>query len=96
MRGHLCDSTAFLLGRRVISPLRFRLNNTEGFDFICCNKKYTGDTHVYVYVIKKYCSKSIGIGIGNTFFHEVLVLVSAILFETSIGIGIANTFKKYC
>ena len=30
------------------------------------------------------------------FFHKVLLLVLAILFETSIGIGIANTFKKYC
>jgi len=59
--------TLVSLGRRVISPLWFRLN-TEGFiDFFCCNKKYTGDTYVYVCVIKKYCSESIGIGIGNTF-----------------------------
>ena len=46
--------TLVLLGRRVISPLWFRLN-IEGFDFFCCDTKYTGDTYVYVYVIKKYC-----------------------------------------
>jgi len=69
----------------------------EDFDFFCCDKKYTGDTYVYVYVIKSIVQKvlvsvlsillSWGIGIG---------LVLVILFETSIGIGIANTFKKYC
>jgi len=58
--------TLFSLGRRIIFRLWFRLN-IEGFDFLNCDKKYTGDTYVYVYVIKKYWSKSIGIGVANTF-----------------------------
>jgi len=60
--------TLFSLQRRVISPLWFRLN-IEGFDFFFCDKKYTGVTYVYVYVIKEYWSKSIGIGMGVTKHH---------------------------
>ena len=36
-----------------------------------------------VWCEKKYCQKSIGIGIGNTFCQ-------------SIGTGIGNTYHKYC
>ena len=48
--------TLFSLGRRIIFRLWFRLI-IEGFDFLNCDKKYTGDTYVYVYVIKKVLAK---------------------------------------
>jgi len=66
------------------------------FDLFCFDKKYTRDTYMYVYVIKKVLFKKYWYRYWQYFFHEVLVLISAILFEASTDIGIANTFKKYC
>jgi len=77
--------TLVSLGTRVspISPLWFRLN-IEGFDFFCCDK-YTGDTYVYVYVIKKVLFKKYWYRYWQYFFHEVLVLVSAILSKSIVN-----------